>query len=151
MHPSRGSLIFTLLSGLAILLVGNCIADPIGNLDALMERNSRGTASFDQVLYDAEEKKIESTSGTLIFERPGKFKWHYKKPFEQLIICNGKKLWFYDVDMEQVIVNNVEGLVSASPAALIAGSESIDSHYILEVVRDDNSKKKLVEVDSDSR
>ncbi len=74
---------------------------------------------------------MQSASGKLVFSRPGKFRWEYEKPYEQIIVGDGEKLWVYDKDLNQVTVKKLEGALGSSPAALLAGSNDIEEYYNL--------------------
>lgn len=65
------------------------------------------------------------------FERPGKFRWSYEKPYEQLIVGDGTRIWFYDRDLEQVTVRALDAALGSSPAALLAGSSEIEKSFRL--------------------
>ena len=80
-------------------------------------------------MTDKNGKTIQSASGKLVFSRPGKFRWDYQKPYEQLIVGDGKKLWVYDKELNQVTVKKLEGALGSSPAALLAGSNDIEEYY----------------------
>jgi chaperone LolA len=70
------------------------------------------------------------------FERPGKFRWVYKKPYEQLIVGDGKKFWMYDVDLNQVTVKKLDAALGSSPAALLSGSNEIERDFSLTDIED---------------
>ena len=65
------------------------------------------------------------------FERPGKFRWVYEKPYKQLIVGDGAKVWFYDQDLNQVTVRKLDVAIGSSPAALLAGSSNIENDFDL--------------------
>ena len=65
------------------------------------------------------------------FERPGKFRWVYEKPYEQLIVGDGARIWFYDHDLNQVTVRKLDVAIGSSPAALLAGSSDIETDFDL--------------------
>ena len=65
------------------------------------------------------------------FVRPGKFRWAYQKPYEQLIVGDGKKFWMYDVDLNQVTVKKLDAVLGSSPAALLSGSNEIERGFAL--------------------
>ena len=71
--------------------------DALLNLDNL-------TADFKQTVLDDEKKVVQQSSGKVAIQRPGKFSWIYTTPYEQQIIADGKELWVYDVDLDQVTV-----------------------------------------------
>lgn len=70
-------------------------------------------------------------AGTFAFARPGRFVWHYKKPFEQQLIADGKKLWVWDRDLNQVTVRRLGDALSASPAAILFGSNDFGKYFSL--------------------
>jgi chaperone LolA len=63
--------------------------------------------------------------------RPGKFRWEYRKPYEQLIVGDGQKFWMYDIDLEQVTVKKLDAALGSSPAALLSGSNEIERGFVL--------------------
>jgi len=88
-------------------------------------------ANFTQEVMDKGGKRIQSASGAMQFERPGKFRWEYRKPYEQIIVGDGKKFWMYDVDLNQVTVKKLDAALGGSPAALLAGSNEIEKEFAL--------------------
>ena len=68
-------------------------------------------------------------SGTFVFARPGRFVWRYQKPFEQQLIADGKKLWVWDRDLNQVTVRKLGDALSASPAAILFGSNDFGKYF----------------------
>ncbi len=88
-------------------------------------------ANFTQEVLDKNGKRLQSASGTMQFERPGKFRWVYQKPYEQLIVGDGAKFWLYDVDLNQVTVKKLDAALGSSPAALLSGSNEIERGFEL--------------------
>ncbi|TAJ77956.1 MAG: outer membrane lipoprotein chaperone LolA [Gallionellaceae bacterium] len=88
-------------------------------------------ANFTQEVQDKNGKRIQSASGVMQFVRPGKFRWEYRKPYEQLIVGDGKKFWLYDVDLNQVTVRKLDAALGSSPAALLSGSNEIERGFVL--------------------
>jgi outer membrane lipoprotein carrier protein len=78
---------------------------------------------FEQSLLDADGEVLERTSGTLEIERPGKFRWSYTNPYEQVLIADGLNIWSYDVDLAQVTVKPQQEALANTPALLLGGSE----------------------------
>lgn len=99
-----------------------------------------GQADFTQALLDKNGKKIQSASGTMQFVRPGKFRWSYQKPYEQLIVGDGEKFWLHDVDLNQVTVKKLDAALGSSPAALLSGSNEIERGFTL---KDSGEKEGL--------
>jgi outer membrane lipoprotein carrier protein len=73
----------------------------------------------------------QESSGTFAFSRPGKFRWTYEKPHAQIIVGDGQKLWIYDPDLNQVVVKKLDQALGATPAALLAGDDSLEKNFEL--------------------
>ena len=101
------------------------------SLESFVKDVRKSRAIFSQILLDKNAKIIQESSGVMQFDRPGKFRWHYKKPYEQLIIGDGKKVWFYDLDLNQVTVRKLDMAIGSSPAALLAGENAIELNFDL--------------------
>ena len=97
-------------------------------------------ANFTQEVLDKSGKRIQSASGTMQFVRPGKFRWVYQKPFEQLIVGDGEKFWLHDVELNQVTVKKIDAALGSSPAALLSGSNEIERGFEL---KDNGTKDGL--------
>ncbi|MEE8327873.1 MAG: outer membrane lipoprotein chaperone LolA, partial [Nitrosomonadaceae bacterium] len=91
------------------------------SLESFVKDVRKSRTIFSQILLDKNAQIIQEASGTMQFERPGKFRWHYEKPYEQLIIGDGETVWFYDIDLNQVTVRKLDIAIGSSPAALLAG------------------------------
>lgn len=103
-------------------------------LDALREfvKSTRsGKAAFTQVIVNKSGKVSNPAAGTFQFQRPGKFRWIYDKPYEQSIVGDGEKLWIYDKDLNQVTVKKLGGALGQSPAAILAGSDDLEKNFTL--------------------
>jgi len=106
-------------------------ADAIDKLKTFIASTRSGQANFTQDVLDKNGKKIQSASGTMQFVRPGKFRWEYQKPYEQLIVGDGVKLWIFDKDLNQVTVRKLDEALGSSPAALLAGNNEIEKFFAL--------------------
>ena len=125
MHPSRCSLVLLLL----FLIPAISHASATDSLNAFIKDARTVQAEFSQTLLDKSAQVIQESTGTMLFERPGKFRWIYKTPYEQLIVGDGDKVWFYDEDLNQVTVRQLDLTIGSSPAALLAGSSAIDENF----------------------
>jgi chaperone LolA len=121
----------TALAGLTLAPVANATGS-IEKLKAFAAQTQSARASFSQTVRDKDGTSIQTASGKLVFARPGKFRWEYEKPYQQIIVGDGQKLWVYDKDLNQVTVKKMEGALGSSPAALLAGSNDIEKYYNLD-------------------
>jgi len=100
-------------------------------LRIFLQQTTTGKARFAQIIVDKNMKQLQQATGTMHFARPGKFRWEYEKPYEQLIVGDGSRLWVYDKDLNQVSVRKLDQALGDSPAALLAGSNEIEKIYDL--------------------
>jgi outer membrane lipoprotein carrier protein len=89
------------------------------------------TADFEQKVYDRNRKLVQESSGRFAFLRPGRFRWTYAKPFAQLIVGDGERVWVYDRDLNQVTVRRIAKALGSTPAALLAGASDVDKAFDL--------------------
>ena len=106
-------------------------AGAIEKLKTFVAATRSAQANFTQEVLDQNGKRIQSASGVMQFQRPGKFRWSYQKPYEQIIVGDGVKFWLYDVDLNQVTVKKLDAALGSSPAALLAGNNEIERDFIL--------------------
>lgn len=121
--------IYALLLTVAVQATAH--ADAIGKLKSFIGNIHSAQADFTQEVLDKGGKRIQSATGTMQFVRPGKFRWSYQKPYEQIIVGDGVKFWLYDVDLNQVTVKKLDAALGSSPAALLSGSNEIERDFIL--------------------
>lgn len=88
-------------------------------------------ADFTQSVISDARSSVDKSQGVLQMQRPGKFHWDYKSPYEQQIVADGKKLWIYDVEMEQVIVKSLDLALGDTPAVLLSGDATITDKFIV--------------------
>lgn len=101
------------------------------SLMAFLQETHAASAQFAQIVVDKNLKEVQRVTGNMKFSRPGKFRWEYDKPYEQVIVGDGKKLWVYDKDLNQVTVRALDQALGSSPAALLAGNNEIQKSYDL--------------------
>jgi len=119
---------------LAALLPAAAGAASIDELKALLAQTTTARAQFAQIVLDRNMKRLQQATGTMQFSRPGRFRWEYDKPHEQLIVGDGKRVWLYDKELNQVTVRRMDRALGSSPAAILAGSNDIEKDYVLSAV-----------------
>jgi outer membrane lipoprotein carrier protein len=112
-----------------LMLAGGAEASGLAQLKAFLEGAKSGRATFRQSVMAKGARAPQESSGTFTFQRPGRFRWSYEKPYEQLIVGDGAKLWIYDRDLNQVIVRRQDATLGASPAALLAGDNALERNF----------------------
>ncbi len=88
-------------------------------------------ADFHQVLLDDKGKPVKEAEGTLVMQRPGKFRWDYVAPFKQLIVADGKKIWIYDSELEQATVKPMDATLGDTPALLLSGDRPLKDNFMI--------------------
>lgn len=87
---------------------------------------------FEQQLVDADNLVLDRSSGTIEIKKPGRFRWTYLEPYEQILVADGLNVWSYDVDLEQVTVKPQAEVLASTPALLLGGAQNVldDFEYI---------------------
>ena len=116
---------------LLCLLPGLASAAATDALKVFLTQTQTVKARFAQMVLDKSGKQLQQAQGVMQFSRPGKFRWDYQKPYEQVIVGDGSKLWIYDKDLNQVTVRKLDRALGSSPAALLAGSNDLERDYRL--------------------
>jgi len=106
-------------------------AGPIEKMREFIQQTRSARAVFTQTVADSSGQISQKASGTVQFQRPGKFRWTYSKPYEQLIVGDGETLWIYDKDLNQVTQRKLDKALGSSPAALLAGADDIEKYFSL--------------------
>ena len=88
-------------------------------------------ANFKQTVIDPQGNIMEEAQGTFSLERPGKFRWDYDQPYPQQIVADGERIWFYDVDLEQISVQSQNEALADTPASLLSGETLPEDKYLL--------------------
>ena len=120
-----------LLALLLLLAAGAAEASSLERFKAYLRTTQSARAHFEQKVYDRERKLIQESSGSFVFLRPGRFRWTYAKPVEQVIVGDGERVWIYDRDLKQVTVQKVSRAIGSTPAALLAGSSDVEAAFEL--------------------
>ncbi len=82
-------------------------------------------ADFQQTLRTHDGEVLQQAGGKFYLDRPGKFRWDYKLPYEQKIVSDGERVWIYDVDLQQVTVQRQDVSLPSSPMALLQDSSKL--------------------------
>ncbi len=112
-----------LLAGMlaGLLTVTGAQADPVDTLREFARDVKSGRANFSQTVSSPDGAKKKTSSGSFEFSRPNRFRFAYNKPFEQLIVSDGQKVWLHDIDLNQISVRPLDQALGGTPAALLAG------------------------------
>ena len=104
-------------------------SDGVVLLGQFLQTVRSGRAQFTQVVTSAARQgqapRQRTSSGTLEFLRPGRFRFIYKKPFEQTLVADGQTLWLYDPDLQQVTARAQGQVLAGTPLALIISATDL--------------------------
>jgi outer membrane lipoprotein carrier protein len=105
-------------------------AASLERFQAFVRSTQSARADFEQKVYDRNMKLVQESKGSFSFVRPGKFRWAFSKPYAQLIVGDGEKVWVHDEDLNQVTVRKLTHALGATPAALISGSADVEQSFV---------------------
>jgi outer membrane lipoprotein carrier protein len=104
----------------------------LGSLETL-------SAEFVQVVRNRQGQISSRATGTLSISRPDRFRWDYREPYVQTIVADGRKLWLYDSDLDQVTVRALESGLGSTPAMLLSGAGRVSEGFTGGAVERDGS------------
>ena len=118
-----------LLAPWLLLLAGSVRAAGMESLETFLRTVTSARAEFTQVVTaparDGQVAKTKNSSGSFEFLRPGRFRFVYRKPFDQTIVADGQTLWLFDADLNQVTARKQAQVLGSTPAALIASAADL--------------------------
>ncbi len=131
MPPLRPTLRLALCALLALLMLPlSSQASALDDLHHFVAQFQSAKGSFTQTVV-APSKKVTTSTGEFVFARPGKFRWSYLKPYNQVLVADGKNLTVYDADLNQATVRKLGDALGATPAAILFGDNRLESNFDL--------------------
>ncbi len=104
-------------------------ASPADEVEKFLSGVQSWSADFAQTIDDGHSNVVRSASGKLYLQKPGKFRWDYVQPSEQVILADGKQIWFYDKDLQQANVRDMDVSLASTPAVLLSGGATVSSQF----------------------
>lgn len=123
-------MIKSLVALLLVLGVSAARADSVDTLREFIREVKTGRAQFTQTVISPDGARKKTSTGSFEFARPNRFRFVYAKPFEQVIVADGRKVWIFDADLNQASSRKFDSALGATPAALLAGG-SLDKDFDL--------------------
>ena len=117
-----------------VAAAGICRATPAGDLEQYLSGLATWSADFRQTIDDGNGKVLRTAAGRLYLQKPGRFRWDYTEPSEQLILADGKRIWFYDKDLAQANVRDMDASLANTPAMLLSGNGSVSTQFDVTVL-----------------
>ncbi|MCW9014979.1 MAG: outer membrane lipoprotein chaperone LolA [Gammaproteobacteria bacterium] len=109
-------------------------------LENFLKNTTSMQAKFQQKLLDQQGFLLQQSAGDFTLKRPGRFIWDYLIPYEQKIVSNGKKIWIYDSELEQVSVKKYSQVLTGAPIILLDQNKKLDEDF---AVSDQGEKDNL--------
>lgn len=125
-HALRALTVCLLALPLQVLAAG-----AIPQLREFIASTQAARGEFTQTTVRGAAQRAETASGAFAFARPGRFRWEVRKPFEQLVVADGERVYHYDRDLNQVTMRKLSGALEASPAAILFGTGDLERAFVL--------------------
>jgi outer membrane lipoprotein carrier protein len=117
---------------LILLLPMQAVAGPgMDRLNRFFNEVQTVSADFRQKVIGINQETLQETEGHMLIKRPDLFRWDYRKPYEQQIVGDGKNVWLYDVDLEQVTVKPADTALENTPAVLLSGKRPLTEQFTI--------------------
>ncbi|MFP4294211.1 MAG: outer membrane lipoprotein chaperone LolA [Halothiobacillaceae bacterium] len=104
------------------------------------------SARFEQLQRDPQGKRMQFSSGQVILQRPGRFRWTYERPYVQELVSDGEWLWVFDPDLEQATRKPLTGSVDSSPIMVLMDEQPLDEVFKVEPVEMDDDEARWYRV-----
>jgi outer membrane lipoprotein carrier protein len=133
----------TRIASIGTALALSSVATAQTQLDSYLSHLKTLRAEFTQTVTDNKGQQVQRADGNLVIVRPGRFRWELTPAggaSPQLMVADGKNLWFYDRDLEQVSVKPAESALTATPAGLLSGQGNVREWF---TVKPDGRKEGL--------
>jgi outer membrane lipoprotein carrier protein len=130
-----------ILASLLLLAWVPCFAadGSLARVDQFLGSLKTLSADFVQVVRGRDGQITSRATGTLSLSRPDRFRWDYRTPYVQTIVADGRRLWLYDSDLDQVTVRALEAGLGSTPAMLLSGAGSVADGFTGGPVETDGS------------
>jgi len=106
-------------------------AGAVAALREFLAQTKTARGEFTQQVTRGQAAAAPPSSGSFFFERPGKFRWIYARPYEQVLVADGERLFLYDKDLNQVTVRKVAAALPASPASILFGGSDFERDFVV--------------------
>ena len=116
---------------LALAVMAPAQASAVAALREFLAQTKSARGEFTQQVTRGSAQAAPPSSGTFFFERPGKFRWIYAKPYEQVLVADGERLYLYDRDLNQVTVKKMSAALPASPASILFGGNEFERDFVI--------------------
>jgi outer membrane lipoprotein carrier protein len=114
-----------------ILFSSGADATSLERFQSYLRTTQTARGEFEQKVFDRDGKLVQASRGSFAFWRPGRFRWTYAKPVDQLIVGDGERVWIHDRDLNQVTVRRLARALGSTPAALLAGASDVEKAFDL--------------------
>lgn len=135
---SRGAIRAAVALALAVLVAGAASAETAqaeeegasAELERLLADVATFAAEFEQVVANSYGEVLQTSTGRMRLQRPGRLRWEVDAPYPQLLVADGRSLWVFDPDLEQATVRPLSEAIEGTPAAFLidAGGAAAQFH-----------------------
>jgi len=122
------------IAGAAMFMVAGSVAmaaDGVSQLRQFVSATRSAEGAFEQTVVAQSGRRPQQASGHFAYARPGRFHWEYDRPYRQVLVGDGSKLWTWDPDLNQVTVRAIGDALGATPAAILFGSGELEERFAL--------------------
>lgn len=100
-------------------------------LEQFVANTRQAAGSFEQTVTASSGRHPQVSTGQFVFMRPGKFRWVYERPYPQLLVSDGERMWSWDEDLNQATVRVLNDALGSTPAAVLTGDGALERDFEL--------------------
>ncbi|EDN69306.1 Outer membrane lipoprotein carrier protein LolA [Beggiatoa sp. PS] len=121
------------------------------NLDNFLQGLQTLRGQFYQELYNEKGTLLERSQGKMYMQRPDQFRWEYEQPYNQLIVADGKNIFIYDIDLEQVTLRSLDKTIGKTPAFLLSRSRQLGEDFFVNQLSQQEDKTRFELIPKDAQ
>ena len=140
-HKRAGACLALLLIHLFTPVLAGTTDPGLARLQNFLDELDTLQADFTQDVVNRDLELVESAVGQVVLQKPGRFRWDYREPFERVIVADGERVWLYEADLDQVTVRRLDEGLGETPAALLTGAVDVLERF--EFLGSDNQEEIL--------
>lgn len=106
-------------------------ASGVVQLEQFVANTRQAAGAFEQTVTASSGRRPQVSTGQFVFMRPGKFRWVYERPYPQLLVSDGERMWSWDEDLNQATVRVLNDALGSTPAAVLTGDGALERDFEL--------------------
>lgn len=112
-------------------------------LHLLLKPMNSLSADFTQQIMGLDNNHLQRLTGNLSLKKPNQLRWNVVSPMPQLVMSDGKLVWLYDPDLEQVVIQSFSDDFMSNPISILLGDlDQLNRDFTVSLISNDRFSLK---------